>query len=503
MNPVALSIFIKYFLTGTWLVHLYENCYETDADESEHDMTPTTNAGFFPSFAGNSNSSVVHPEEEFWDKNSSGDFKTRQVVDDFSLPSNVKSELYKLPWYSNKTALSWGSLTLEDLTGSNYTATVFTAGIALQCFTGSSLFQQLVQREWVVDESVISMPSFSLIERKASTKYDPMNLNLIYLFNAMFLHISTRLPLTIRPGSSFKRTADLPREDIMQFFAQDTWVYQMESLIQRLPFALTICTADLTTIPCIWKHEFVNTEFTDSFPSAVTTNTINAPLQPKDDNGAEYDNMQMVSLMQRAIKNQATLQLDILNKIGSGVGTVKFGLRNLRSSRRSTSPSVPSVGMSSGEAKQNKDARQEEFVHMVCLAPIFQMAADEDKNSQDVIHALLPIVHSIKPRPSDDVGCFGRWFSMFSSSSASNGVKNNPSDHRHNSQHHQSHSKPTQGGLSWWKDDETNAAHNSGPGGDTEAKMVAVHMDMSRASAQAGDLVKMCLLSFLIARLLE
>jgi hypothetical protein len=510
-NPVVLSIFTKYFLAGSWLVHLHENCYDEDADESAHDVTPPTNAGssFFPSFAvSNSNSSVVHPEEEPYDK-CTGDFRTRHFVDNFSLPINVKSELYKFPWYSTKVAAAWGSVTLEDLVGNDYTAAAFAAGIALQCFTESSLFHQLIRREWIVDEAVITMPTFTPIERKAFTKYNSMNLKLIYILNAMSLHMSTRLAQVIHPGCSFNRTSDLPLEEVMQFFAQNTWVCEMETLIDRLPVALTVCTADLTVIPCTWRHEFINAKFTHDFASiktADTTTTVNTPQPPKDDNSLEYDNMHMVSLMQRAMKHQATLQVEILNNIGSGVGTVKFGLQNVRSPRRSPSSSL---NTNNDESKQDKDEFPQEFVHMVCLAPIFQMSADDEKNSRADMHALLPMANSAKPAFSDHVGCFGRWFPMFASSSSSspssgpNGEKPPPNHTYHN------HSKSTprsMGGC--WNEDEASIAQNSAAGGggggaDSEAKIVAMHMDMSRASAQASDLVKMCLVSFLVARLLE
>jgi hypothetical protein len=137
-------------------------------------------------------------------------------------------------------------------------------------------------------------------------------------------------------------------------------------------------------------------------------------------NDIKYDAMHMVSLLQRASRTSSDIQLQVMGKLAAGLGTAKFGLINSRPRATGRNlkddaalPKEETVDRKNDAAKGNEQepVGEEEFLHLICLAPIFATKDPDDDNHTHAYPAdVFPHSRSHADPTPESVGCFGFCF---------------------------------------------------------------------------------------------
>lgn len=500
MNPVALSVFTKFFRCGMWLREMVDDSEETD----DNTAMPTS---FQNAFGSKYKDAPVHPM---------GEDDLQKELDEYITAGNVRAAIQQAPWAKSSPGVPlYGSVDLVGLFGSEMNALVICAGIALQYFTKSSLFAFMVRNEWSTDEAALSFPTYSPDQPEIQSILStlPPSLQALCRMLHSFLQSLVEAPRSERSaakgvttGSSDAPSTKLPTKlpsslpDMMAFFGQEAWIYDIERILNHASVPITLYTADLAVIPCVWKYEFVNHLFKSRYASRFEAMSIEAI------NDIKYDAMHMVSLLQRASRNSSDIQLQVMGKLAAGLGTAKFGLINSRprATGRAKKDNVvlPEEGIIDGKddvAKGNEagPVAEEEFLHLICLAPIFA-AKDADEDNRTHAYPVDVFPHSKDPAP-ESVGCFGFCFGGKSFPFTATAIVAHLSSYCIACTGHSSRDS-ARGESSLRRSASHNGAHG---GSGAEITIVAVHADMSRPDASTQDVARVSMTSFVLARLFE
>lgn len=410
MNPVALSVFTKFFRSGMWLREVVDDSEETDDN--------TAMPSFQNAFGSKFKDAPVHPM---------GEDDLQKELDEYIVAGNVRAAMQQAPWAKSLPAgvPLYSSVDLVALFGSEMNALAICAGIALQYFTKSSLCAFMVRNEWSIDESTLSFPSYFPDQPEVQTILStlPPSLQALCRMLHSFLQSLVEAPRSERstakgakPGSSDAPSTKLPSslQEMMTFFGQEAWIYDIERILNQACVPITLYTADLAVIPCVWKYEFVNHLFKSHYASRFEAMSIEAI------NDIKYDAMHMVSLLQRASRTSSDIQLQVMGKLAAGLGTAKFGLINSRpraTSRKlkddAAQPEEEIVDGKNDAVKGNEQelVAEEEFLHLICLAPIFAAKdADDDNHTHAYPADVVPHSRSHADPAPESVGCFGFCF---------------------------------------------------------------------------------------------
>lgn len=408
MNPVALSVFTKFFRSGMWLREVVD-------DSEEIDDNTAMPSSFQNAFGSKYKDAPVHPMS---------DNDLQKELDEYIVAGNVRAAMQRAPWAKSFPAgvPLYTSVDLVALFGSEMNALVICAGIALQYFTRSSVFAIMVRNEWSIDEATLSFPSYSPDQSEIQTILSTLPPSLQALCGIMhsFLQSLVEAPRSERSSakgatsgpSSDEATTKLPSslQEMMAFFGQEAWIYDIERILNHAGVPITLYTADLAVIPCVWKYEFVNHRFKSRYASRFEAMSIEAI------NDIKYDAMHMVSLLQRASRTSSDIQLQVMGKLAAGLGTAKFGLINSRPratgrSLKDDDAALPEEAIVDGKANEQEPVGEEEFLHLICLAPIFATKDPDDDNHTHAYPAdVFPHSRSHADPTPESVGCFGFCF---------------------------------------------------------------------------------------------